>query len=157
MIKTNILFALLIPALSFGQELPENIIYLHPKPNAVDICHKTGIILRIDPAFQETYELNDFTFTVTGEKSGDQPGRLVKSGNNILFQLDNAYQPGEKVTVVIQTEKLGWSAPYTCQFSVNNLTNYYLYKSAGQSAPTAPSSLLKTTGEITTINGVSVP
>jgi hypothetical protein len=157
MIRTNILFALMIPALSFGQELPENIIYLHPKPDAVDICYKTGIILRIDPAFQESYEMNDFTFTVTGEKSGNQPGRLVKSDNNILFQLDNAYEPGEKVTVVIQTNKLGWTAPYTYQFSVNKLTYYYLYKSAVQSVPTAPSPILRTMGEITTINSVSVP
>ena len=157
MIKTNTLFALMISTLCFGYELPNNVIYLHPKPNAVDICYKTGIILRIDPAFQESYELNDFSFTVTGDESGDQSGHMVKSDNNILYQLDNAYQPGEKVAVVIQTDKLGWTSPYTYQFSVNKLTDYYLYKTAGQSAPKASSSPLRTTGQITTINGVSVP
>ncbi|MBN2105635.1 aryl-sulfate sulfotransferase [bacterium] len=155
---TIFLVVWIIPAMAFCLELPKNVIYLHPKPDAADICYKTGVICRIDPALQGQFSLNDFTITVAGDNSGHQQGRMVLSNNNVLFQLDNAYDPGEEVEVTIQCEKLGWAGPYTYRFSVNPLTDYFLYKQGAQSATTDSSDFSKTAaGEMTTINGVTVP
>ncbi|MBN2102871.1 aryl-sulfate sulfotransferase [bacterium] len=147
---------LIISNAAFCWKLPENVIYLHPKPDAVNISTKTGIILRFDPVLQDQLSLNDFSMTVAGENSGIQQGKMVLSDNNVLFQLNNAYTPGEKVYVSIQCEKLGWTSPYQYQFSVN--TYLSLSKQTRQIAPTMTSSLSKKSGsQVKVINGVSVP
>ncbi|MBN1781861.1 aryl-sulfate sulfotransferase [bacterium] len=139
-----------------GKNLPGHVIYLHPRPDAADISYKTGIILRVDPAFQDLIDADACTFTVTGETSGAQSGKTVLSGNNVLFQLNNSYDPGERVDVSISCEALGWTAPFTYHFSVNKLTQYgYLYKPSAQSQ--MPASANATMGAMTTINGVTVP
>ncbi|MBN1779879.1 aryl-sulfate sulfotransferase [bacterium] len=154
--KTWICFWLTISITAFCVDLPEHVIYLHPKPGARNISTWTGIIFRFDPALQDQLSLNDFSIEVTGENSGSRQGKMVLSGNNVLFQLENAYTPGETVHVSVQCEKLGWTGPYHYQFSVNPDPSFL--KQARQIAPTMQSCLSKTSGnQVTVINGVSVP
>jgi len=156
--KTLAVLGLIISNAAFCLELPENVIYLHPKPDAVNISAKTGIILRFDPVLQGQLNLNDFSITVTGDNSGLQQGKMVLSDNNVLFQLDCTYTPGETVHVSIQCEKLGWTGPYHYQFSVNQLPGLSLSKQTKQTAPAVTPLLKKvSSNQVTTINGVSVP
>jgi hypothetical protein len=155
--KQSVLFTLLFATGISAVDLPEHVIYLHPKPGAVDISYRTGIICRVDPAF-EGYTLNDFSVTVTGASSGPHTGRIVLSDNNVLFQPDDPYVPGESVSVTIVCERLGWTAPFAWEFSVNVLTDYgYLYKLADQADGPGPYLPCVATGEVTLINGVAVP
>ena len=156
--RLYVLFTVLFAAAVSGFDLPEHVIYLHPKPGAVDISYRTGIICRVDPAFQEEYTLDDFSVTVTGVSSGPHTGRMVLSDNNVLFQPDDPYEPGETVSVTIACERLGWTALFAWEFSVNVLTDYgYLYKPGGQTDGQGPDLPRIATGEITLINGVAVP
>ena len=145
--------------LAYGADLPDHILYLHPRPDAEDVSYQTGLIIRFDPALADQISSDDFSISVAGETSGPRQGSQLQSGNNVLFQLVDFYIPGEIVHVTLACEELGWTAPCTYQFSVNPLTNYsYLYKPASQTAPDPPPSLSKTTvGEMTTMNGVTVP
>ena len=153
--KTLVFFWLIISNAAFCLELPEHVVYLHPKPDAVDIAHKTGIILRFDPVLSGQFSLNDFSITVTGENSGIHHGKMVLSDNNVLFQLNNAYQPGETVEVCIQCEKLGWTGPYTYHFSVNK---WAPPQYAPQTVPSITSALSKKAiNQMNTMNDVSVP
>ncbi|MBN1781920.1 aryl-sulfate sulfotransferase [bacterium] len=102
---------LIVLAIHATASLEDRIHYLYPKPGAAYINPQTSLILRLENASAHERPV----FEVTGEKSGIINGVCKTSGTppTYLFYPDEAFEPGESVSVTIRLEDRSFSYSFT--------------------------------------------
>ena len=154
---TSTLIAILISIPLLAAEYPQGIIYLHPKPDAQYIPPQSSIILRT-----ESSDLiqADFSIYVQGTRSGAHSGDIIFSDSTLIYNPHQPFSKGETVAVSIKADLPGWTDAFDYQFTTHfpNAFNPDLPHSSMDHADNMNDTKTEDTyGEMTVINGVSVP
>lgn len=144
-----------------GNERPEAIQYLHPLPGSRYISTQSTLILR----FRKTVALRpcDLDVDVSGSRSGVHAGQIRRrsSSHPFIFRPDERFAPDETVTVTLSHESLP-EGSFTFQFHTSSIADQTAYQRehpalTRQNAAPVSSGSIPTYGEVTTLNGVTVP
>ncbi|MBN1999260.1 T9SS type A sorting domain-containing protein [candidate division KSB1 bacterium] len=141
-------------AFAVSKEMP---IYIHPKDNARDISTQTTLLIKY-----KTPETLNLKFEVKGQKSGPVSGKVIRSGNTVIFKPARNFAPGEAVFVRVTGERI--MQPLSYHFQTSNIEKYdpkILYSASGEIKADQQLEVLakpgKPASEMTIINGVPVP
>ncbi|MBN1481344.1 T9SS C-terminal target domain-containing protein [candidate division KSB1 bacterium] len=150
----------LAPATSLSKvnafKLPAGITYLHPIPESHLNSNETTLLLK----YQESgSNILNTKFKVIGSDFGQYTGRifLAKNKRTVIFEPDNPFQPGETISVTIQSPM---RAPFSYDFYISKMSHAekeQTFRLFRQQDIVSKSSSFKTVGQIKTINGVTVP
>ncbi|MEJ2194927.1 MAG: aryl-sulfate sulfotransferase [Ignavibacteriaceae bacterium] len=148
----------------FAQNKSTLITYIHPKPGAEYITPQSSILIKIDNNFNKNLKLNDFHFLVVGEKSGLHPGETIISDNTIIFKPDSIFSTSENIFVSFFTGIPNWKDTLQFSFATSSIKEFDQAILLSVSDDEKLNRLLEhtdidfeKTGEVRTINGVSVP
>jgi hypothetical protein len=155
---------ILICGESFTQEIPSLITYIHPKPGADYITPQSSILIKFSNNYKNNLNSANFHFRVFGEKSGLHTGETIIHENTISFKPGSIFKTSEKVFVSFIAQMPDWNDSLKFFFTTGNIRDFepeillsvsddekFLNQSQNNKSE------LKTIGEVTTINGVSVP
>ncbi len=149
MLHRLLFFCFIIVFSAFGQD----IIYMHPLPDARYVSDKTTILFKTDRPVSAGQGRH---INVRGEKSGRHPGkiRVARDRRTVLFIPNHPFAAGEKVLV-------------SAGFMPDKYLEYTFWVAAGSNGPKRlhnadRSRILSKTaspiaGTVRTINGVAVP
>ncbi|MBN1999255.1 aryl-sulfate sulfotransferase [candidate division KSB1 bacterium] len=136
--------------------IPESILYLHPLPDSKYVSKQTTLLLRFRQPFTE-YDYLHTLFEVNGQQSGLHTGTTLFSDDafTIIFKPYENFSPGETVNVV-----LSYGTEIFCyKFTISEMRNlqYERVPQINKLQKPFETDRMNTMGEVTTINGVSVP
>jgi len=153
-----------ISAEALTQEIPTLISYIHPKPGAEYVTPQSSILIKFNNGYKSNLKLSDFHFNVFGEKSGLHSGETIISGNTIIFKPNSIFRTSEIVIVSFIIRNLDWNDSLKFSFTTSNIKefNAEILLSVSDDKKLLKQldnnkSDYETKGEVTTINGVSVP
>ncbi len=161
LIYTFLLFGITISG--SAQKKPAEIIFLHPSPGSKYINIESTVILKLDESLQSKLSESLIQFIVKGEKSGYHTGKIIISGNTIIFDPDNNFETPEIVNVWIKSALFKNGNEYLFSFETSSLKEYDLkvFQSVSdiekQKVAYKPDSEFEVYGKAENINGVSVP
>lgn len=148
----------------FAQNKSTLITYIHPKPGAEYITPQSSILIKIDNNFNKNLKSNDFHFLVVGEKSGLHPGETIISDNTIIFKPDSIFGTSENIFVSFFTGIPNLKDTLQFSFATSSIKEFDQAILLSVSDDEKLNRLLEhndidfeKTGEVRTINGVSVP
>lgn len=154
----------LISAEALTQEKSSIITYIHPKPGAEYVTPQSSILIKFKDSYKNNLKSSDFQFYVFGEKSGLHTGETIISDNTIIFEPSSIFKTSEKVFVTFITPILDKNDSIQFSFTTSNIKDFnpeiLLSVSDDKKLFTQLQNNrndLETKGEVTTINGVSVP
>lgn len=140
---------------------PHFIQYIHPLPDSRYVSAKSSIILRFQNAV--AVDPSAIYFDVHGSLSGAHQGNIIRSGNrsSLVFKPENPFTPDESITVTLHHQSLT-DGVCTHQFHVSGVKdqealNRQAQKMIEDEIDPGASQNLQTCGEVTTLNGVTVP
>jgi len=149
---------------SFTQEIPSLITYIHPKPGADYITPQSSILIKFSSNYKNNLKSSDFQFRVFGEKSGLHTGEIIISDNTIIFKPSSIFKTSDKVFVSIIARMSDWNDSLKFSFTTSNIKEFdqeiFLSVSDDQKLMKQLNnnkSEIETNGEVSIINGVSVP
>lgn len=87
---------------TIATELPENIIYCNPLPNAVYVSPSTNVLIRFSDNFNKTITTNDIGVSLFGDKSRQQNLKIIQVEKTFHCQLMHNLEENETVEVVIK-------------------------------------------------------
>ena len=155
---------ILISAEELTQEKPSLITYIHPRPGADYITPQSSILIKFNYNYKKNLKASDFHFNVFGEKSGLHTGEKIISENTIIFIPNSIFSTAEKVFVSFISGMPDWKDSLKFYFTTSNIKEFepeiLLSGSDDQKLferLNNDKSDFETKGEVTTINGVSVP
>jgi hypothetical protein len=155
---------ILISAEALTQEKPSLITYIHPKPGADYITPQSSILINFNYNYKNNLKASDFHFNVFGEKSGLHTGEKIISENTIIFKPNSIFSTAEKVFVSFISSMPDWKDSLIFYFTTSNIKEFepeiLLSVSDDQKLfdqLNNNKSDFETKGEVTAINGVSVP
>jgi hypothetical protein len=159
----TVLFVL-ISAEALTQEIPALISYIHPKPGAENVTPQSSILIKFNNSYKSNLKSSDFNFNVYGEKSGLHSGEIIISDNTIIFKPNSTFKTSEKVFVSFIARLPDWNDSLKFSFTTSNIKEFnpeiLLSVSDDQKLLKQLDNNIsdfETKGEVTTINGVSVP
>ena len=165
--KTKLLLTFLLLIISveyFAQNKSTIITYIHPKPGAEYITPQSSILIKINNNINKNLKSTDFHFKVIGEKSGLHPGKTIISENTIIFKPNSIFSTSENIFVSFFTGILNWKDTLQFSFTTSSIKEF---DPAILMSVSDDEKLIRqlehtdvgfeTTGEVSTINGVSVP
>ncbi len=152
------LFILFIVALTSISARETAFKYIHPSPGAEYISPSVSIIIR--PA--EGTDLSGIKIIATGEESGLHEGKLIRSGETIIFDLYHDFIYGEKVNITIfsgitKTGNFNYSFFISPHEVFNSGIREYLEKKEAEIIPGSMSPEPESSNRPRVINGISVP
>ena len=158
------LLLIFISVENFAQEKSTFITYIYPKPGAEYITPQSGILIKVNNYYKDKLKLADFQFKVFGEKSGLHPGETIISDNTIIFKPNSIFSTSEKISVWFTTRIRGWKDTLQYSFTTSSIKEFdpaiLLSVSDDEKLMTQlehTDAHFETTGNVSTINGVSVP
>lgn len=145
-----------------GQSPEDQIVYLYPRPQSVEIRPQTSILLRLKPGAMRNLTKADLSFHVTGEQSGRHTADLNISHNTIVYKPYLAFNASEEVDVLINCRIFKGGA-FRFSFTTSEFVNLeavdtesgHLYTDRNASEPIRKQS--QTSEEPVVLNGVAVP
>ncbi|MGB5896235.1 MAG: aryl-sulfate sulfotransferase [Ignavibacteriaceae bacterium] len=146
------------------QEKPSLITFIHPKPGAEYVTPQSGILIKFSNNYKNNLKSSDFHFSVFGEKSGLHNGETIVSDNTIIFKPSSIFKTSEKIFVSFIARLTDWNDSLKFSFTTSYINEFEpeIFLSVSDDEKffkqlQNSKSDLETKGEVTTINGVSVP
>lgn len=162
--KTKLLLTLIFAAglcLAQFSPGPPEIIYTNPKANSRYISVKSSIIIAVRPDLQNSLHGKPITISVAGEKSGEHQGKVIVSGNAVIFEPFRSFEPDEQITVIAKSPLFSAAGIYMFPFHTSEFSEYNqeIFRSVSDDAKilTAGNQSVEVYGKPTDINGVTVP
>jgi uncharacterized protein (UPF0248 family) len=149
---------------SFTQDKSHLITYIHPKPGGEYVTPQSSILIKINSNYKKKLKPGDFYFKVVGVKSGKHTGETIISDNTIIFKPSTMFKTSEKVFISFTARNHNWNDTLQFSFTTSNIKEFdpaiLLSVSDDQKLWNQPGHNeieFETRGDVTTINGVSVP
>ena len=153
-----VVFSVLCMSIAFA-ESRQNVSYIYPRPHSCFVSNDATVIIRMTENIRRSSTLRDVSFDVKGDKSGNHSGKVIFADRGtIIFKPERRFAPGERVQVKCIGSFLR-NGSLEFHFTTSALSSYEenFLASFVHTEPLLKESTAEQVGEMTVINGVSVP
>ncbi|MGE5458478.1 MAG: aryl-sulfate sulfotransferase [Methanococcaceae archaeon] len=137
------------------------ILYIYPNPGSKFIHVNSTIFIKVDEKFQSQLKSSSMNFSVVGSKSGYHKGKIIISGNTVIFEPESVFETSETVDVSVSSPSLSPGELCTFSFETSSIKEYdpkvFQTFSDDNNFLALDKSIANTVGKVTSINGVTVP
>ncbi len=154
--KAVLLTLIILASQIFAGLTTNNLVYIHPKPDAKFVSPQTQLIFKVPVEKSNLLSKNTFRITVTGEKSGNNEGKIIISGNTLIFKPFNNFVPDEVVSVTVNNMHYTFTTNSVQPFD-NRIYNLVSDERKYEQEIIKTAAQPELTGKPQIINGVAVP